>query len=166
MSRAFAQGREYEGKIYISKNSLCVAYPVRNTLLRTQPCTYGYGWLRRNSMKQVLKESKPERLKTKAKATDSRRKGKESQIGCENITCLKNPQIPRALGLGANPIMRHPCVAGFLQSRARLAHSQVLAHKTAIVPPNIATHFLVQAKQIHIGNRSVWFADSRLVFGP
>ena len=79
----------------------------------------------------------------------------------------KNPQTPRALGLGANPIMRHPCVAGFVESKAhgQLA-SQVLARKTAIVPPNIATHFLVQAKQIHIGNRSVWFADSRLVFGP
>ena len=73
--------------------------------------TDGYGKIQ---FKEVLNESKPERLKAKTKATDSRRKGKDVADRMENITCLKNPQIPRALGLGANPISVTSCVAGFL----------------------------------------------------
>ena len=74
-----------------------------------------FTWLRMamNDSKISLKESEPERLKINAKATDSRRKGKVADR-MENITCLKNPQIPRALGLGANPISVTSCVAGFL----------------------------------------------------
>ena len=102
----------------------------------------------------------------KAKATDSRRKGKESQIGCKNITCLKNPQIPRALGLGANRTSVILPVAGFLEPSSVSYWLGALRVEKPLPYHYHSRHSLVYANNIHIGNRSVWFADSRLVFGP